>query len=144
MDRKYEFLDHTADAKFRAYGKSLEEAFENAAVALENIMFDTEKVEAKLNKSVEVEAGDLKSLLVAFLSEFVYLLDAEGFIMKKVVSITINKKGSGYRLAAIAKGDRYSDKYEHEVLGDVKAVTYAEMEIKEDKGRCWVQVIVDI
>lgn len=142
MDGKYEFLDHTADAKFRAYGKSLEEAFSNAAAALTSIMFDAEKVDAKINKSVEVEAGDLKSLLVAFLSEFVYLLDAEGFILKKVVSLTMNKKGSGYRLAAVAKGDRYSDK--NEVLGDVKAVTYAEMEIKEEQGKCWVQVVVDI
>lgn len=142
MERKYEFLDHTADAKFRAYGKSLEEAFANAAIAMTNIMFDTEKVEGKINKSIEAEADDLKSLLVNFLSEFVYLVDAEGFILKKVVSLTINKKGSGYRLAAVAKGERYSDK--HEVLGDVKAVTYAEMEIKEEKGKCWVQVVVDI
>ena len=67
MDGKYEFLDHTADAKFRAYGKSLEEAFSNAAAALTGIMFDAEKVEAKTNKSIQVEAGDLKSLLVAFL-----------------------------------------------------------------------------
>ncbi len=143
MNNKYEFFEHTADAKFRAYGKNMEEAFSNAAIAMTSLIFDTEKIELKINKAIEAKGTDLKSLLVSFLSEFLYLHDAEGFILGKIVSITINKQAEGYRLAAIAKGDAYSDKYE--VLGDVKAVTYNEMEIKEEqKGRCWVQVVVDI
>ncbi|MBI3034401.1 archease [Candidatus Woesearchaeota archaeon] len=143
MEKKYEFLEHTADAKFRAYGKNLQEAFANAAIAMTNIMFDTEKIKPLLNRAVDIKGDDLKSLLVNFLSEFVYLLDAEGFILGRIASLTINKTSQGYRLAAIAKGDKYSDKYE--TMGDVKAVTYAEMEIREeDKGKCWVQVVVDI
>ena len=143
MEKRYEFLDHTADAKFRAYGKNMEEAFANSAIALANIMIETDKVEQKINKSIEIKGDDLKSLLVNFLGEFVYLLDAEGFVLGKIASLTINKTTEGYRLAAVAKGDKYADKYE--ILGDVKAVTYAEMEIKEEqKGNCWVQVVVDI
>ncbi len=30
--QKINFLEHTADVKFEAYGKTLEEAFENAAL----------------------------------------------------------------------------------------------------------------
>ncbi len=142
MEKRYEFLDHTADAKFRAYGKTIEEAFSNAAIAMENIMFDTEKIELKSNKAIEVKGNDLKSLLVNFLGEFVYLLDAEGFVLGKILSLTINKSKDGYRLASIAKGDKYSENYE--ILGDVKAVTYSEMEIMEGKGKCFVQVVVDI
>ncbi|MBI3051654.1 archease [Candidatus Woesearchaeota archaeon] len=140
--KKYEFLEHTADAKFRAYGKSLEEAFSNAAEAMASIIFEEGKVEPKLNKAIQAEGEDLKSLLVKFLGEFIYLLDAEGFAFSRVASLTINKTAGGYRLAAIAKGDKYSDKYE--ILGDVKAVTYNDMEIREEKGRAWVQVVVDI
>ncbi len=36
--KKYEFLYHIADAKFRAYGSTMEEAFENAALAMFNVM----------------------------------------------------------------------------------------------------------
>ncbi len=140
--KKYEFLEHTADAKFRAYGKSLEEAFSNAAEAMASIIFEEGKVEPKLNKAIQAEGEDLKSLLVKFLGEFIYLLDAEGFALSRVASLTINKKKEGYVLQAVAKGDRYSEKYE--ILGDVKAVTYAEMQIKEEKDHCWVQVVVDI
>ena len=141
MEKKYEFLEHTADAKFRAYGKSIEEAFSNAAIAMTNIMFDTEKIGQKINKAIEAEGDDLKMLLSNFLGEFIYLLDAEGFVLSRIASLTINSSGKGYKLAAIAKGERYTDQ---EILGDVKAVTYAEMEIKEEKGKCYVQVVVDI
>ena len=143
MEKNFEFLDHTADAKFRAYGKNMEEAFANAALALTNLVFDTSKIVRKANKSIQIEAHDLPSLLVKFLSEFVYLLDAEGFILSKIASVTINKSSGGYKLAAIAMGDLHPEKYE--ALGDVKAVTYAELEIKEEsKNKFYVQVVVDI
>ncbi|MBI2133977.1 archease [Candidatus Woesearchaeota archaeon] len=143
MNKQYEFFDHTADAKFRAYGKNLQEAFANAAIAMTSLMFDTEKIEPRINKAIESEGTDLKALLVNFLSEFLYLHDTEGFILRKLTSITINKQREGYRLAAIAKGDTYSEKYE--ILGDVKAVTYNEIEVREEeKGNCWVQIVVDI
>ena len=41
---KHKFLPHTADVKFRAYGKSLEEAFSNAALALTEVIADPKKV----------------------------------------------------------------------------------------------------
>ena len=50
--KKYEFLEHTADTKFRAYGKNLEEQFSNAAIALIAVMFDPEKIEEKIIKSI--------------------------------------------------------------------------------------------
>ena len=48
--KKYEFLEHTADAKFRAYGKSHEEAFSNAAQAMISVMADPAKIEPKEKK----------------------------------------------------------------------------------------------
>ena len=35
---KYKFLQHTADMKFQAFGKSLEECFSNASYALVEII----------------------------------------------------------------------------------------------------------
>ena len=142
MDKKYEFFEHTADTLFRAYGKNIEEAFSNSALALTSVVYDIDKIEAKQNKSIEIVGVDLKSALVHFLSEFVYLMDGEGFILSKISSITINKTKEGYRVAAVAKGDKVSAKYKSH--GDVKAVTYNSMEIKEEKGKAYVQVVLDI
>ena len=50
---KYKYLDHTADAKFQAFGKSLEEAFENAALAAFNIIVKTEDVKPEIIKEIK-------------------------------------------------------------------------------------------
>jgi SHS2 domain-containing protein len=59
MDRKksYELLEHTADAYIAAYGKDLAEAFENAAVAMFDVMTDVEKVSPEVEDSIEVSGG---------------------------------------------------------------------------------------
>ncbi len=134
---KYEFLEHTADAKFRAYGKSLEEAFANAAEAMFSIMANPKEVEAKIRKKIEAEGDDRKSLLYDFLEKLIVMLD-EGFILNKIADIKIN----GNKLKAEAVGDKISERYD--VHGEVKAVTYNDMEIKEEKGKAMVQVVVDL
>ncbi len=135
---KYEFLEHTADAKFRAYGKNLEECFANAALAMTAIMTEPENVEPKIMKSINVTGSDLKSLLYNFLEEFIVLLDSENFILNKVKDIKINPKGRKYFFSATVVCDKVNNKYEIET--GIKAVTYMDMEVKED----YVQVVVDI
>jgi SHS2 domain-containing protein len=138
---RYRFLDHTADAKFQAFGNTLEEAFCNAALATALLMWDWEKIEKKVEHQVEVQGRDLKQLLCSFLEEIVYLLDSRSFLMGVPERIRLDKKGGLYTLKALFKGDEHSEKYE--IYGNVKAITYDEMEIVED-DRFMVQVVVDI
>ena len=42
--QKYEFLEHTADATLKAYGRDLNELFENAAEAFESTMVFLDEV----------------------------------------------------------------------------------------------------
>ncbi len=44
---KFEFFEHTADIGIRAWGDSLEEAFENSALAVFEVITDTSKVQEK-------------------------------------------------------------------------------------------------
>jgi SHS2 domain-containing protein len=135
---KYEFFEHTADAKFRAYGTTIEEAFSNAAEAMFSLMIDPAKVEARQDKVIEVAGTDEKSLLYSFLEEFLFLFDTKGFLLNHVKEIRI----SGSRLTAKAVGDTLSDKYK--VEGDVKAVTYNEMDITRGDTKVTVQVVLDV
>jgi SHS2 domain-containing protein len=141
MVEKYRFLRHTADAKFQAFGTTLEEAFINAALATASLMWDLEKIEKKMDHRIEVKGKDLKQLLMGFLEEIIYLLDSKMFLLSSPENLRIEKKGSLYVLKAILKGDKYSEKYE--IHGDVKAITYNEMEIEKD-ARFMVQVVVDV
>lgn len=138
---RYRFLEHTADAKFQAYGETLEEAFSNAALAVASLMWDWEKVKKGIEHQVKVEGNDLKQLLCGFLEEIIYLLESKAFLLSSVEKVRIEKKESCCLLQALFKGDRYSKEYN--IHGDVKAITYNEMEV-EDRGNFMVQVVVDI
>ena len=141
--KKYEYLPHTADVKFRAYGKTLEEAFENAAFALFNVMADTAAVKAKVQHNIKADGSDLPSLLQQFLEQFIILLDTDNFFLAAVKKIAIKKSsGGGYLLSAAVAGDEAKN---YETIGpQVKACTYNSMFVKQD-GKNWVaQVVVDI
>lgn len=138
---RYRFLRHTADAKFQAFGETLEEAFSNAALATASLMWDWEKIEKRLKHKIEVGGKDLKQLLNSFLEEIIYLLDSKMFLLSSAEKVRIGKKGNRYVLKALFEGDKYSDKYK--IYGDVKAITYSEMKI-ENKDHFMVQIVVDV
>ncbi len=138
---KYEMLEHTADAKFRAYGSNLEEAFTNAALATGAIMADMESIEASMEKKVNVSANRKESLLYDFLEEILFLLDTENFLIKDVKSLAIEKREGKFQLSAVLVGGE-ADKYE--IFGAIKAVTYSDMFIKEEDGQVIVQVVHDL
>jgi len=54
-NEKFKFLPHTADIKFQAYGKTLEEVFENSALALKEILVEDEKVKKNIKKNISVK-----------------------------------------------------------------------------------------
>lgn len=139
---KFRFFEHTADMKFQAYGRTMEEAFGNAALALFSIVTEPEKISRAITKVIMAEGPDIKSLLYHFLEELLVLLDTENFLLNSVGNATIEKKAKGYSITASAIGDYYSEKYE--THGDVKAITYNEMKVEQDKGMFVVQVVPDI
>lgn len=139
---KFKFLQHTADAKFQAFGKSLDEAFSNAALAMFSVMFETDKIKPKTSKKIEVKADNKESLLYNFLEELLFLLDAKSFFLHKVLSLKISKSNEGFVLFAEVNGDTELEKYA--IHGEVKAVTYNEMSIKEEENKVVVQVVVDL
>lgn len=139
---KYKFLKHTADAKFQAFGKNLEEAFSNAAIAMFEVIIKTKKIEKNITKKITIEAKDKESLLYKWLEEMLYLLDTEFFVLNSVKNMKIKKEEKKYILKAEITGDTYKEKYERH--GAVKAVTYEEMFIKEEKNKVTLQVVLDI
>ena len=138
---KYRFLRHTADAKFQAFGYTLEEAFCNAALATASLMWEWQKVEKKIKYSVDVTGNDLEQLLVNFLEEILYLLDTRMFLLGSAEIVEIKKKEAGYFLEACFWGDKSSDLYK--IFGEAKAITYNEIRI-ESNDSYKLQVVVDV
>ncbi|MFH1440186.1 MAG: archease [Candidatus Woesearchaeota archaeon] len=133
-NKPFEYLEHTADCKFRAYGKTKEQRFGNAALAMFNIMTDVALISPAEIREINVTGTDEMQLLYNFLEQLLFLLDTESFIPNRIIEISIE----GNVLHAKLYGDCDLNKYD--IHGDVKAVTYNEMEFCDD----YVQVVVDL
>lgn len=137
----YRYLDHMTDAVIEAYGDSLEEAFENAARGLNDTMIDLKTV--RPNKEIKITAAghDLHSLLFDWLDKVMLLLVADGIAMSGF-SVKIKQNG-GYSLEGVAKGERL-DLDRHHYKLEIKAVTYHEMQVAQEKGKVTVKFLLDL
>lgn len=138
---KFRYLEHTADAKFQAFGKTLEEAFMNAALATVSLMWDPSQIEPQRQHIFQLTGTDLPQLLVNFLEEILFLFDTKMFLTTTVKNLRISENKKCFELEAQVWGDIRSS--QHEVYGDVKAITYHEMQIEENDA-FMVQVVVDM
>ena len=136
---KFKFIEHTADIGIEAYGETWEEAFENAALGMFEIMTDTKKIGTKKKMEIMASGEDMKSLLYDFLEQFLILHDSENLVFSKVKIIELNNN----KLKAEVWGEEFNpDK--HEDRTSVKAITYHQMEIIEKDSKKTIRFIVDI
>jgi SHS2 domain-containing protein len=139
----YRFLEDiaTGDAAFEAEGRTLEELFVEAAVATFEVMVDTMGVEAKITREVELKNEAVDGLLFDWLSELVYLKDAEAVLFSKF-NVNI-KKNDAYDLKAMVSGENINQQ-KHILRSDVKAITYHMFEVKKTEENWTARVILDI
>jgi SHS2 domain-containing protein len=135
--KEFKFLEHTADIKFRAFGKNIDEVFDNSALALKEIICGKMKIKKKKEKIIKIKGKDFESLLYKFLEEIIYLLDAENFLISSIKEIKIKN----LELKAVITGDEVKN---YKFTNNVKAVTYNEMFVKKEKGKWISQAVIDV
>ncbi|XP_045597036.2 protein archease-like [Procambarus clarkii] len=139
---KYEYLDHPADVQIHAWGESLGEAFEQSAVAMFGYMTEIDTVEITDRQEIEASGHDIESLLYQFLDECLYIFSAEPFfIARKVVVKEFNKED--FSLKAVLYGEEFSLE-KHPQGTEVKAITYASMQVYDTGNQHELFVIIDI
>ena len=138
---KYKYIDHTADLKVRAYGKTLEEAFANAAIGGFDFLTDTSKIKKKIEKKITIKSKRVEALLYDFIEQLLFLLDTEGFIISGFKDMKIKEANDDFELTCIAQGDSYKN---YEVKGDIKSITYSEMGVHKEKAGFVIDVVLDI
>ncbi|UCH71211.1 MAG: archease [Candidatus Bathyarchaeota archaeon] len=143
MKKRFELLEHTADAYIAAYGDSLEKAFENAALATFEIMTDLEKVKPETEDVVEVEEHDEYALLYGWLEELLIRFDTTSNLYCRFEVSSIEKTLDGFKLKAKIWGEPFDPERHLQKVG-VKAVTYHRMEIVKKPKTVTVRFILDI
>ncbi|MEX2046424.1 MAG: archease [Chloroflexota bacterium] len=137
-DRGHRLVEHTADTGIEAWGRTLDEAFEEAALALFEIIIDPAAVEERESHRIAVSGTDDGDLLVRWLNELLYLVDAYGLVFRRS---SVERRAPA-TLVATAYGERL-DPARHQPRSAVKAVTYHQLAV-EPGPPAHVRVIVDL
>lgn len=145
MDKnvKFEFLEHTADIYIASYGKTMGEAFENAAIAMFEVMTDTQSVESTLEESVSVNGRDELELLYNWLELLIVNFETKNKLYSKFKILTLKKKPGVFSLTAKIWGEHFDPKKHVQKVG-VKAITYHRMKIIKDSKKVTLEFILDI
>ena len=140
---RYKILEKiaTADIAFEAYGKDLNELFENSAFAVFEITANIKKINSKIKKIIKIENDNVEDLLFDFLSELIFLKDKDYMVFNKS-KIKINKNQK-YKLNAQVFGEKISQK-KHDLKLDIKAITLHMFKVEKTKQGYKALVVVDV
>jgi SHS2 domain-containing protein len=141
--KRFEFLEHTADAYIAAYGKDLAEAFVSAAVAMFEVMTNVVEVNPLVEDNLEVIAEDEYALLYSWLEALIVKSEVNGMLFSKFQILSLDKTSDGFRLRARIWGEKFDPEKHLQKVG-VKAVTYHRMEIVKGPDRVTLKFILDI
>lgn len=133
----WEHFAHGADIGVRGYGPSLEEAFEQAALALVAAVTDV-PVAPKIAVTVVCEAADNELLLAEWLDAVIYEMAARRMLFGRF-SVTIR----GRRLYGTAWGETVQPR--HAAACEPKAATLTELRVTRDGAGTWsAGCVVDV
>ena len=135
--RKFRLIEHTADIGVVAYGRTLSEAYANAAYGMFSIITDLRKVREVESRRVQLKEKDSESLLFEWLNGLIYTFDVEKLLFKRF-DIT---GFEGLQMNAVCYGEKY-DPSRHTLKLGIKSATYYMMTIDREKNR--VKVIFDV
>lgn len=141
MDLGWEHFTHGADVGVRGFGRTREEAFEQAALALMAVSFDLSTVGER--QSLPIECADAtpddEVLLVDWLNAVNYESDRRGMAFSRF-RVSIDE-------ARMLKGTAWGepvDVMRHQPVVEVKGATMTELAVRR-QGRRWIaQCVVDV
>jgi len=151
VDAGYEFFAHTADVGLRAWGASAAEVFGQAALALVRLLYDPATVAERERLDLSLEAPDGELLLVEWLNEVLYTVDAGRLLFRRfevaaagpVAEGPPDEVGVPWRLEATGVGEP-PDARRHRVVPAVKAATLHGLALRRG-GEGWVaEVVLDV
>ncbi|OUJ19120.1 Archease SHS2 domain containing protein involved in activation of tRNA ligase RtcB [Methanonatronarchaeum thermophilum] len=128
--KKFKFLEHTADAQFIAYGRTIEEAFENVGLATFEAMLNTDRIDLEEKIEIDLHAQQIEELVYEWLSELIFLFSANNIVFNKF-DVNIDRDEDGFKLSGSILGEKI-DMEKHKIHTEVKAPTYHGLSVKQN------------
>ena len=139
----YSFKDDiaVADVAFEATGATLDEVFRDCAAAVTATMVkDASVLKPRVARKLELKAGTTEQLLHDFLEELVFVKDAHLLLFGRT---EVRVHPDGKSLKAVLFGEKLDPK-RHELLVDVKAVTWHGFSLAKRAGGWTATGVLDV
>ncbi|HUJ83172.1 MAG TPA: archease [Candidatus Acidoferrales bacterium] len=136
---RWEHFSHGSDIGVRGFGKSIEEAFEQAAVALTAVVADVSCVENTESLEVRCDAPDAELLLVSWLNAVIYEMAVRAMLFSRFRVVT-----SGCSLTGTLSGEKV-DPGRHPLGVEAKGATVTGLKVaREESGEWLAQCVIDV
>jgi len=135
MEEGFEEIPHTADVALHVWGQDLAQLFVHAAQGLAWLIADPAGVEPACELLLELSAYDTETLLVAWLSELLYLHERDGLVF---VEFDLQEVSSTH-LAATVRGGEAQETRRH-----IKAVTFSELDVRGTERGLETNIVFDV
>lgn len=151
MQKKFEILEHPADVGFLAYGGTLEELFENAALAMCSLASAPERIAERVEREIRANGSDIESLLYAWLAEILAIADGEQLVFRRarVTQLEAPQQSSSGKpcLPGVARGAAYGEPFDrarHAAGTYIKAVTLHQFAVERTPQGWQARVFLDL
>jgi SHS2 domain-containing protein len=117
-------MDPTADCGIQVFGEDLKALFENAGLALFDLIADIGLVKSGFDYPIQVSGSDWPDLMVNWLRELLYVWAGKELLVKEIEVTELLE----YRLSATLHVDAYNAG-KHRLNHEIKAVTYHRIQV---------------
>lgn len=133
----------TADIAFKIWSPTIEGLFVDAADAMMSVMIrDLESIKDNFQFTFKQYDSSIETLLFNLLQELIFIKDSRR-ILCRLKDISLKQSGELTFLSSTLYGE-HIDITRHELLVDVKAVTYHKFFVKNENDEWESQIILDI
>jgi len=135
----YQIIDHTADLGIIVEGTDEKNLFIRAAQAMADLMVKGDISKKTVIKDLSLQGEDFPDLMVKWLGEILYLFHGEKLLVHsiKIKSISPIQLESKLDLT-------HFDPEKHEILREIKAVTYHQISVDKVNDGWQARIIFDI
>jgi SHS2 domain-containing protein len=135
----YRRMDPTADCGIQVFGKDLKALFENAGLALFDLIADISLVKSGFEYPIQVSGSDWQDLMVNWLRELLYFWTGKDLLVKEIEVTEILE----FQLSARIRVDTFNAA-QHRLNHEIKAVTYHRIQVTPSPTGWEATVIFDV
>jgi SHS2 domain-containing protein len=142
---RFEIIEHPADVGFLAFGKTLPELFESAALALCSLACAPEKIAEHVERDLRANGADVESLLYAWLATILAIADGEQLVFRRAEVTELREPSAD--LPGEVRGAAYGEEFDrarHTAGTYIKAVTMHQFAVESGPEGYRARVFLDL